>query len=173
LDLATVDAGIMELDIGEVDLGSLFADVAQMTKDRFAEGHIKLKVSTSLEASAFKADVQRLRQIIGNLLSNAANHAPEGSTVTLSSRRDGSDILITVHDDGPGIPKDVLASVFERFVAHANGGRRGGTGLGLSIVKGLVELHRGTVAINSKPGEGTSVICRFPSDPTHFQVAAE
>ncbi len=173
LDLATVDAGIMELDIGEVDLASLFADVAQLTRDRFTEGYIKLKVTTSLEATAFKADVQRLRQIIGNLLSNAANHAPEGSIVTLSAKRDVSDILITVHDDGPGIPKDVLASVFERFVAHANGGRRGGTGLGLSIVKGLVELHHGSVAITSKLGEGTSVVCRFPSDPTHFQVAAE
>ena len=173
LDLASVDAGIMELAISEMDVNAVVTDVTRIFASRFAENNIKLKITNSIEVTSFKADAERVRQILGNLLSNAANYAPDGSTVTLAANRDGNDVLISVHDDGPGMKKDVLDSAFERFVAHANGGRRGGTGLGLSIVKGLVELHRGTVAINSKPGEGTTVVCRFPSDPTQFQVAAE
>ena len=86
---------------------------------------------------------------------------------------EGSNVIVSVHDQGPGIAPDVLASVFDRFVAHGAGGRRGGAGLGLSIVKGLVELHRGSVVIQSAPGTGTRVDCRFPADPARFRTAAE
>lgn len=173
LDLASVDAGIMDLDVTDIDLPALFDAVKESHAARFAEAGVTLKVNAGMDAARFRADAQRVRQVIGNLLSNAVNHAAEGAAVTLSSRRDGGQIVIAVHDEGPGIPAEVLDSVFDRFVAHGAAGRRGGTGLGLSLVKGLVELHHGTVAIQSKPGEGTRVECRFPADPASFQAAAE
>ena len=173
LDLATVDAGIMDLDISDIDVPSLFESIQQANAGRFADAGVSLKLNAGMDASRFRADAQRLRQVIGNLLSNSVNHAPEGSTVTLSARREGGQIIIGVHDQGSGIPADVLDAVFDRFVAHGASGKRGGTGLGLSIVKGLVELHHGKVAIQSRPGEGTLVECQFPSDPTAFQHAAE
>jgi signal transduction histidine kinase/PAS domain-containing protein len=173
LDLATVDAGIMGLDVAEIDLADLFASLETSFAGRFAESSVELKAAVDSTISGFRADAQRLRQVIGNLLSNAANHAPEGSTVTLSAKADGADVVISIHDEGPGIPADVIASVFDRFVARGSGGRRGGAGLGLSIVKGLVELHRGSVSIQSAPETGTTVECRFPADPSRFREAAE
>jgi signal transduction histidine kinase len=173
LDLATVDAGIMDLDISEIDVPVVFEAILEANAGRFAESGVTLKVVNAMEATRFRADAQRLRQVIGNLLSNAANHAPEGSSVTLSARREGSSVVISVHDAGSGIPSDVLDKVFERFVAQGASGKRGGAGLGLSIVKGLVELHHGTVTIKSGAGKGTLVECRFPADPTAFQAAAE
>lgn len=173
LDLATVDAGIMDLEIAEIELGDLFASVEQSFAGRFAEAGIELKTQVSAGAANLRADGQRLRQVIGNLLSNAVNHAPEGSVVTLTAKTDGPDIVISIHDQGPGMAPEVVAAAFERFVAHSASGKRGGAGLGLSIVKGLVELHRGTVSIHSAPGSGTRVDCRFPADPARFQAAAE
>jgi signal transduction histidine kinase/PAS domain-containing protein len=173
LDLATVDAGIMDLEITAIDIASLFTAVEKSFARRFKEAGVQLATQTYPGAGQFKADAQRLRQIIDNLLSNAVNHGPQGSVVTLSASRMDNDIIISIHDEGPGIAKDILDTVFDRFVAHPSGGRRGGTGLGLSIVKGLVELHHGTVDIASKPGIGTKVECRFPVDPARYLVAAE
>lgn len=173
LDLATVDAGIMDLEVAEVDVAALFASVKQSFAGRFAEAGVELKTAVASGISDFRADAQRLRQVIGNLLSNAVNHAPEGSAVILSAQVEGSEVVISVQDEGPGIPREVLASVFDRFVAHGKGGRRGGAGLGLSIVKGLVELHKGSVSIHSTADTGTRVDCRFPADPARFREAAE
>ncbi len=173
LDLATVDAGIMDLEIAEIDVSSLFASLEKSFNHRFVESGIRLVSQVAPQANQFKADAQRLHQIIGNLLTNAINHGPQGSIVTLSTSRNEDNIVISVHDEGPGIAEEVLNTVFDRFVAHPSGGRRGGTGLGLSIVKGLVELHHGTVSISSSPGKGTKVDCQFPVDPTRFLVAAE
>jgi signal transduction histidine kinase/PAS domain-containing protein len=173
LDLATVDAGIMDLEIGDIDVPSLFATLEKGFHHQFAEAGIELELDVSPDATQFKADAQRLRQIIGNLMSNAINHGPRGSTIKLSSSRTENDIVISVSDEGAGIAKEVLDTVFDRFVAHPSGGRRGGTGLGLSIVKGLVELHHGTVDIVSNPNKGTQVDCHFPVDPTRLLAAAE
>ena len=97
-----------------------------------------------------------------NLLSNAANYAPEGSEIVLSCGRSTAASHFSVHDDGPGMPSEILDSVFRRFEPRTNGGRRRGAGLGLSIVKSFVELHGGTVEIDSGPGRGTTVTCWFP-----------
>ena len=119
------------------------------------------------------ADAQRLKQILFKLLSNAANYAPDGSTVKLSCRREGDDIAFSVSDNGPGIPSDILKTVFNRFEAHNGTGRRSGAGLGLSIVDSFVSLHNGTVTVSSDEGSGTHVVCRLPSTPPLPSQAAE
>jgi signal transduction histidine kinase len=173
LDLAIVDAGIMDLDISDVDVQALFASIDKQFAARLAESGLDMAIGVAPDATALKGDAQRLRQIIANLVSNAVAHGPQGSTIMLSARREGRDVVFGVHDEGPGIPKEALAQVFDRFVALPSGGRRGGAGLGLSIVKGLVELHRGTVTIRSGNGEGTLVECRIPADPDVLREAAE
>ncbi|WP_246723735.1 ATP-binding protein [Rhizobium sp. ARZ01] len=170
LDLATVDAGIMELDLSEINLSSLIDDVAAVFADRLQESQVTLDISVSDTLGTIVADHQRLKQILIKLLANAANFAPEGTAIELKCRREGEDLAFTVSDSGPGIPQDVLRTVFSRFESH---GRRGGAGLGLSIVESFVSLHHGTVTIDSREGEGTRVTCRIPPATLPTVVAAE
>jgi len=173
LDLATVDAGIMELDIAEVRIGAAVQAAADLVAERLREHDIKLVVDMDDASASFHADENRLRQILFNLLSNAANYAPEHGTITLTARRGDGTVEFRVHDDGPGMSPDVLETIFKRFEPRTNGGRRRGAGLGLSIVKSFVELHGGTVEIETGTGRGTTVICRFPVSPSGMRVAAE
>lgn len=173
LDLATVDAGIMELEIGDVSVSDVVSAAASRASERLRDHDIGLDIDIAEDAEAFKADSNRVRQVLFNLLSNAADYAPEGSTVTMQVVRDGDDLVFAVHDDGPGMPHEVLEMVFKRFQSYPNGGRRRGAGLGLSIVKSFVELHGGKVDIQTGAGRGTTVICRFPSEARSYRAAAE
>lgn len=173
LDLATVDAGIMELEIGEVQVRPMITAAAQLVADRLREHHITLSIEADEAPESFHADENRVRQVLYNLLSNAANYAPEGGRITLLARLQGEAVEFRVHDNGPGIAPDVLATVFKRFEPRSQGGRRRGAGLGLSIVKSFVELHGGTVEIDTGPDRGTAVVCRFPLEPQAVRAAAE
>ncbi|MEP4419911.1 MAG: ATP-binding protein, partial [Nitratireductor sp.] len=173
LDLATVDAGIMQLEIGEVQVTRIVGEAAELIGEKLREHQIAIAVDTKDAPPSLHADENRLRQILFNLLSNAANYAPERSTIALSCRMIGDQVEFRVHDDGPGMPPEILDAAFERFEPHANGGRRRGAGLGLSIVKSFVELHGGTVEIETGAARGTTVTCRFPVAPKGARAAAE
>lgn len=170
LDLATVDAGIMQLDLSEISLAGLLDEVAAVFADRLQESHVTLDIVASDALGTIVADHQRLKQILIKLLANAANFAADGTKIELKCWREGEDLAFTVSDNGPGIPQDVLRTVFSRFESH---GRRGGAGLGLSIVESFVSLHHGTVTIDSREGEGTRVTCRIPAAQLPTIVAAE
>jgi signal transduction histidine kinase len=173
LDLATVDAGIMELDIAEVDVKKTIAAAGELIADRLQEHSIGLKVETVFAPEFIHGDEIRIRQILYNLLSNAVNYAPDGSTIRLACRKLEIGTEFSVHDDGPGMPPEILDTVFRRFEPRSNGGRRRGAGLGLSIVKSFVELHGGSVRIETAPDQGTTVICLFPLVPAGMRDAAE
>ncbi|MCO5734645.1 PAS domain-containing sensor histidine kinase [Rhizobium sp. SSA_523] len=172
LDLATVDAGIMELTYSEMDIDDLLDDVAMQIADRLQDNGVMLEIVAPKGLGTIIADQQRLKQILIKLITNAANFSPEGSTITLSSWREGNDFFFSVSDKGPGIAEDMLKSVFDRF-SSGKGGKRSGAGLGLSIVESFVHLHRGNVKIESQAGHGTTVTCRIPSGATFRSVAAE
>ncbi len=173
LDLATVDAGIMELEIGDVSVVEAISAAASRVSERLRDHNIGLDVDIADDVDVFKADANRVRQVLFNLLSNAVNYAPEGSNIVLQVARDGADVVFAVHDDGHGMPSEVLDTVFKRFQSYPNGGRRRGAGLGLAIVKSFVELHGGRVEIDTGEERGTTVICRFPSEARSFRAAAE
>ncbi len=173
LDLATVDAGIMQLEISEVQVDRAISSAAELVAERLQEHAITLEINADAAPASFHGDEVRVRQILYNLLINAANYAPEASTVTLTCRRAAGGIEFSVHDDGPGMPPDVLDLVFHRFESRVNGGRRRGAGLGLSIVKSFVELHGGSVRIETGMGKGTTVVCVFPDQPSGVREAAE
>ncbi len=169
LDLATVDAGIVELDLSEINLTDFLDEVSLQMADRLQESAVTLQIDAPDMLGLFVADHQRLKQILIKLLTNAANFAPDGSTIRLKCRREGSDFVFSVTDNGAGIPQDILDTVFNRFESH---GQHGGAGLGLSIVESFVSLHHGTVEIRSREGEGTEVTCRIPSgELPKFQAA--
>jgi len=170
LDLATVDAGIMELDYTEINLTDLLDDVSMQFTDRLHDAQVTLEITAPDNLGTIVADQQRLKQILIKLLANAANFAPAGSAIGLRCWREGADLVFTVSDRGPGIPQDVLKTVFNRFESH---GRHGGAGLGLSIVESFVSLHHGTVTIDSHEGRGTEVSVRIPSATMTAFAAAE
>jgi len=172
LDLATVDAGIMELDLAEVDVSETVAAAVEGVRDRLDEARIALVTDIPETIGSFVADKRRLRQVLFNLLSNAIAHSPDGGDIEIRCERQKDEIRFTVTDHGRGIPKDRVKSVFDRFVTHADNGDRKGAGLGLSIVKSLVELHGGNVRIESEEGSGTSVVCTFPGNPDSATEAA-
>jgi signal transduction histidine kinase len=170
LDLATVDAGIMELDYADINLTDLLDDVSMQFADRLHDAQVTLEITAPDNLGTIVADQQRLKQILIKLLANAANFAPAGSAIGLRCWREGADLVFTVSDRGPGIPQDVLKTVFNRFESH---GRHGGAGLGLSIVESFVSLHHGTVTIDSHEGRGTEVTVRIPSATMTAFAAAE
>lgn len=172
LDLATLDAGIMQLDYTPIMLDGFLDDVARQIAERLQEGSITLQITAPPDLGSINADRQRLKQILLKLLTNAANFAPEHSTIRLKCWRDGNDFVFKVSDEGTGIPKEILDTVFNRFEAHGKGR---GAGLGLAIVDSFVTLHGGQVNIDSVEGRGTEVTCRIPSRnlPDASSVAAE
>jgi len=172
LDLATVDAGIMELDIGEIDVDQIVKQSVELVAERVREHALTVETDLSAAPQRMSADENRLRQVLFNLLSNAVNYAPDGSTITIACKGLPGAVEFSVRDEGPGIPPEVLDTVYRRFESRTNGGRRRGAGLGLSIVKSFVELHGGEVVIETTPGKGTLVACRFPT-ATAIRPAAE
>ena len=173
LDLATIDAGTMTLDLTEVDVRGAIEAAAEGVRDRLAEGGIRLSIELQNAAGSFRADAKRVRQILYNLLSNAVGFAPEGSTVTLSAERREDGVIFRVRDMGPGIPPEIGARAFDRFESHTAGSRHRGVGLGLSIVRSLVALHGGMVSLTPAQGGGTLVTCIFPLEAGASRDAAE
>ncbi len=166
LDLATIDAGIMRLQVGDVDVAATVAAAIEGVKDRLAAHRLTLLTDIAPDIGHVVADEKRVRQMLFNLLSNAVSFSLEGGTVTIAARREADEALvISVADEGVGIPEEQLKSVFDRFYSRRQGPHRGGAGLGLSIVKSFVELHGGTVDIESREGAGTTVTCRMPLRP--------
>lgn len=112
------------------------------------------------------ADAFRVRQMLDNIIGNAVKYTPSGGTVTVSTRRDGDDVEITVTDTGIGIPPADLPRIFEHYFRSSSALDSGipGTGLGLRIVRDVVDAHGGTVDVASEPGDGTTVTVRIPAE---------
>ncbi|MEP7031728.1 MAG: PAS-domain containing protein, partial [Pseudolabrys sp.] len=172
LDLATIDAGAMALNLSDVDIRAGMEAAAEGVADRLVKNNIKLEINAVSGIGSFTADERRLRQILFNLLSNAVGFSPPGATVTLNAERRADAVTFTVTDHGPGIPPDDKDKVFDWFETDSRGSEHRGTGLGLSLVRSFVELHGGTVTIDSVLGQGTTVTCVFPGEHKAERSAA-
>ena len=173
LDLATIDAGAMSLNLGPVDIRKTMEAAAEGIQDRLVKDGIVLDLRADAGLGSFIADERRVRQILFNLLANAVSFSPAGETVTLAAKRRDDAIVFSVTDRGPGIPVDMKDRVFDWFETHSLGSRHRGTGLGLSLVRSFVELHGGSVKLESDVGLGTTVMCIFPLERAAEQTAAE
>ena len=173
LDLATIDAGAMRLNLVPVDLRKTIEEATAGLQDRFVRENIRLDVEIDAGLGRFVADEHRIVQVLYNLLANAVSFSPPNGTVHLGARRTDNRVIFSVSDSGPGIPEDVKDKVFDRFESHANGSRHRGAGLGLSLVRSFVEMHGGKVLVDSIVGKGTTVTCEFPIDQTAQRNAAE
>ncbi len=150
--LARLDAG-RPLESRPVDLTRLAIDAASDARAAGPDHRWRLELPEG--AVLVTGDRQRLHQVLANLLGNARTHTPAGTTVTVSLRRSAAgDAELTVTDDGPGIPAELVPDLFERFVRGDSSRSRaaGSTGLGLSIVAAVIAAHHGTVGVTSEPG---------------------
>jgi signal transduction histidine kinase len=163
LDLATIDAGAMALSLVDVDIRTSMEAAAEGVQDRLVKDHLTLTIDVPPGIGSFTADERRLRQILFNLLSNAVGFSPPRGTVTLSAARRPDAVVFSVTDHGPGIPPEAKDKVFDWFETDSRGSQHRGVGLGLSLVRSFVELHGGTVEIDSVLGQGTTVTCAFPT----------
>ncbi|GAB3252219.1 sensor histidine kinase [Kineosporia babensis] len=151
-DLAEADAGQLRLNRQTVSVAALLEQVAAMQHSDTVR--LQTEVDERLQAWL---DPVRMRQAIGNLVSNAIRHSPPGSTVTLRARSTAEGLLIEVVDHGTGIAAQDLPHVFERFwrAEKSRNRQSGGSGLGLAIVRQLVQAHGGNVSVTSTPGRQT------------------
>ncbi|MEC3893275.1 sensor histidine kinase [Nocardiopsis sp. LDBS1602] len=161
-DLALADAGRLRLSPEAVEVAPLIDQVIAGHGLRAEEAGVRL-VGEARDVTLV-ADRSRMLQVLGNLVGNALRHTPEGGTVTVGAHRAGSQVVIRVADTGVGIAEEDLPHVFDRFwrADRSRNRRTGGSGLGLAIVRGLVELHGGSVTADSTVGEGTTFTLRLP-----------
>jgi two-component system phosphate regulon sensor histidine kinase PhoR len=159
LRLARLDAGQEPLDVAPCDTRALLqAVVADVAPSLAARGQ-RVDIDVVPGADTLRADPTKLHDALRNLVANASSYSPEQSAIAIEARPLDGRIAVSVSDQGPGIPEEDLARVFERFyrVDKSRARDPGGTGLGLAIVKHLVELHGGTVHASNRPAGGTTM----------------
>ena len=174
LDLARSDAGRLKIEPVPTEVATLVADAGRAMRSQIESRGQRLGEEIEPGLPYVEADGDRIRQVMVNLLTNANEYCPEGASIQVRGRRIDDEVEIAVTDDGPGIPSDQLEHIFERF-SRGDAGltqRVGGTGLGLAISKSLVELHGGTIAAESTPGEGSTFSFRLhAASPDRVEAA--
>ncbi|WP_369251660.1 sensor histidine kinase [Streptomyces sp. R41] len=173
-DLSAADAGALRLHREEVSADELLEQVA--AAHRVGADAAGIRLLTSADGTPWlDADPVRMRQALGNLVSNAIRHTPAGGMITLAVRGHAGQVVFEVADTGTGIAPEDLPSVFDRFwrAEKSRSRRTGGSGLGLAIVRQLVAAHGGTVTVTSEPGAGSVFILRLPCTMAPLTPAAE
>lgn len=168
LDLSRLESGVIPFSSERVAMRAMVDDVAEAVRLRSGRDRVRNDVPESL---VVRGDPDRLRQVVANLVDNALRHAPPDDVVSIDGDVEpGSESMVrmTVSDNGPGIPPAQASKVFERFTRldSARTSGDGGAGLGLSIVQWIVELHRGSIAveqIRSSPPFGCRMVVRLPA----------
>ncbi len=165
LFLARTESPLTHLRLETVDVNELLEGVRDYYDASAADAGVVLTSAGASEPVLAELDRTLIQRAVGNLVSNAVAHTPEGGTVAIQSHSQAANVMIEVADTGIGIPPDALPRVFDRFfrVDPSRSKASGGTGLGLSIVQGIMQLHRGNVDIASKPGVGTRVTLCMPA----------
>lgn len=168
LFLARTESPLTNLRLEKVDVAELVGGVREYYDASAADAGVVLTSVGAREPVIAALDRTLMQRAIGNLVSNAVAHTPEGGTVAITTHSEAARISIEVADTGVGIPVEALPRVFDRFfrVDPSRSKASGGTGLGLAIVQGIMLLHGGTVEIASEPGSGTRVTLRMPNHTT-------
>jgi signal transduction histidine kinase len=163
LDLSRLESRSVPLRREHVELAILLEAVA--AEARLQEPGCCIETSVRPDDLALVADPDRVHQVLANLTANALRHGPPGRPVRLLAEADHDDVVLTVSDEGPGIPDDEAALVFERFYRadHARPHASGGAGLGLSIARWIVDLHGGDIRLRENQPSGCTMVVRLPA----------
>ena len=145
-----------------VDLGAIVDETLDIFQDRITHSRITVEKAIEADVPAVSADRDQLIQVLINLVINSLHAMPEGGRLRLSLDREDSHVRLGVSDTGHGMPEEIRSKIFEPFFTTKDFGK--GTGLGLTVVKGIVEEHGGTIAVESVVGKGTTFWIRLPVD---------
>ncbi|HEX3641424.1 MAG TPA: HAMP domain-containing sensor histidine kinase, partial [Ktedonobacteraceae bacterium] len=161
LDLSSLQAMNLPLRVTECDLGSLCYEVVD---DQRALSGRRFDLEITSNPLILQADCLRISQVITNLVTNAAKYSLEGSVIRIQAGQEQSSVILQVHNDGPAIPQEEQATIFEPFyrLASARSSSKKGSGLGLSITKEIVERHTGQIWVESSEGRGTTFFVQLP-----------
>jgi signal transduction histidine kinase len=175
LDIASIEAGYMKLDVAEFDIHAMLQSVVSLVQERIRERQIQFTFRCPRRIGKLLADETRMKQIMFNLLSNAVKYSEIRGEILMSAEilrhDDKADeaVMFTIEDNGIGITPHEQEAVFSKFYKGSNAGiHKSGAGLGLSMVKSLIELHGGKVELHSMPGQGTRIACILPRRNPHL-----
>jgi signal transduction histidine kinase len=159
LDMSQIEAGALRIDKEPVQLRNLVREAKDRAAHR-SQAHWFV-MDLPAELPRVWADPRRIRQVLNNLLENAIKYSPQGGQITMACEVEGDHVMVSVADQGQGIPPEYLGRIFERFfqIDAASTRKTGGSGLGLSIAKGIIQAHDGKLWAESNPGQGS--IFRF------------
>jgi two-component system, OmpR family, sensor histidine kinase MtrB len=159
LDTSRIDAGSFSYRFSDVDLGVLVNEAVGVAA--LAQDEVPVTADVD-DLPAVRADPERLRQVLGNLIDNAVKYSPDGATVEVrATQREGS-IVVSVRDRGPGVASTDQRLIFEKF-GRVSGTAKPGTGLGLYIARSIAEAHGGSLEVASTPGLGATFTLRVPT----------
>jgi signal transduction histidine kinase len=167
LDLSKVEAGRMELQCAPFNLPLAIESAVSLVRERASRHGIALNLAVDDALGEIVADERKVRQILLNLVSNAVKFTPDGGRVHVSAVAKGAEVELAVRDTGIGIAPEDQAAVFEEFrqVGGHHNQKREGTGLGLALAKRFVELHGGTIGVQSAVGKGSTFTFTLPVRP--------
>lgn len=165
LDISRITRGRLELRTCPVSLGDVIQSAVEATQPFIDDAGHKLKVSVPPEPIMLEADPNRLAQVFSNLLNNSAKYTPEGGHISLTAVKEGNEVVVTVKDNGLGIPLEMQDHIFEMFTQIDRPMEKvhTGLGIGLTLVKRLVTMHEGKVEVHSKgANQGSEFVVRLP-----------
>jgi signal transduction histidine kinase len=167
LDTASIQAGQFQVKPEPSDLADIVHEAWLFVQPLLEQKGQELQVGIPENLPPVMADGPRVTQVLINLLANAVKYGPPGMPLSLEARVDGDSLRIAVTDRGPGIPVGDQSQLFQRFARAASGGAATppGLGLGLAIVKEIVDMHQGTIGLDSRLGQGTTVWFTLPLAP--------
>ncbi|MFZ4620790.1 MAG: PAS domain S-box protein [Bacteroidota bacterium] len=166
LMIGRADAGRMEFKPEALDINAMCEQLLEELNALVARHHQRIEFHSAPDVGTAPVDAKLLRHILTNLITNGAKYSPPNSTITLSVRRDDASIIFEVKDSGIGIPEEDMPGLFQSFHRAGNVGNIPGTGLGLTIVKRCIDLHNGSVSVNSVVNAGTTFTVKVPSTQT-------
>ncbi|MCD4723868.1 MAG: response regulator [Bacteroidales bacterium] len=173
LDLSKLESGKLKLQAKEVNITDLVRKYVQSFEFLAKQKNIELNFKSDKEHIPLYVDQDKIEKILNNLLSNAFKFTPVGGSIKVSLGRQSTidNVIITISDTGPGIPADKLSHIFDRFYQVDDSASRTheGTGIGLALTMELVDLHHGTISVESEEGNGTTFAIMLPSGKEHLK----
>ena len=171
LDIARIESGKLQLDRTPIDARAVVIDAVAALRSQIEARHHSLRLDLGDDPVVIEGDATRLVQVVSNLVGNAAKYTPANGKISVSVAKDGGQVVVTVRDNGDGIPHDRALQIFEPFsqLARAKRTSTGGLGLGLALVKSLTEMHGGTVSVTSDgANRGSCFSIRIPIVPVEL-----